>query len=254
MEIHFSAHAAVECVCQRLLYLMALYRHGCDVVDTLCIICELECSDETIHGYEFFCVEEMRLHLQHNFFDQLCGIAWNRFIVFWRLVCQSISLAIHRLCVIFLYSLQYMEVCVNSVHFRTFYVLVKTESTLDDTGEKWRWSELLEDNDDFLRLRRLLHSSWYGLSVFLVLLVAGLRISESIDESNTEREVDVEGTRDMCSFPMLSPKYVSFSIVVLINTGNRADKWDYVRVRVVNASIHVGNLVSVLRFGLNRSS
>lgn len=67
---------------------------------------------------------------------------------------------------------------------------------MGDAGDERRLNQMLEDDNDFLCLRGLFRLSSRGFSVFLVLSSAGLRNFTSINELDSEGELDGEDGMD----------------------------------------------------------
>lgn len=72
-------------------------------------------------GYGNSCVIEVRLHLRPAHFGKSGNIGWNRLILFWRLVCQSIRLILNHLCVIIHYCLKYKKLWLHTYFFLFFF-------------------------------------------------------------------------------------------------------------------------------------
>lgn len=113
------------------------------------------------------------------------------------------------------------------------------DSTLDDAGDESTLYELLENNDDTFCIGPLFRSSSCILSVFSVLFAASLRNYTFVDESDTE-----DG-KSSCSFPILSPIWVSYSISLRMNFVTELTNLKDVRAQFVNVSMNVEELAHI---------
>lgn len=102
--------------------------------------------------------------------------------------------------------------------------------------------------NDFVGFQRFLCLLSCGLFVFFTLSAASLRRFTWIDECDEERVVRGEGSRGSYFYSILSFKCVFFSILAQLNFANGGTKHDNVKVRILKASMNVGNLVSFSRY------
>lgn len=65
---------------------------------------------------------------------------------------------------------------------------------------------------------------------------------------------EVGGEEGLCNYSILSPVCVTFSILTQMNFATGRRKPDYLRVRLVNASMNIGHLVNFSRFCSKMSS
>lgn len=83
---------------------------------------------------------------------------------------------------------------------------------MDNASDEGRSSKSLDDDNEIVFLRQLLHLPSCRLSVFLVLSISTLRRFTSLDEFDTEGDVGGEGGEGWCSFLKSSHECVSFLI------------------------------------------